>query len=304
MLGMGNSIYKETNMGALKDYFDEVENQYYHIVEDENEMKWFFDHIISKPEPWESYMICLSARSKKLTPDEREMYQLGRGEMMRTEIIRSKGGNWNFNIYKQGSYKYNCNKNAMLTKTGLPYPEKCLVCYAYVNPSDELKCVSDTFEFYNKIQQELIESYRKDSKDGIEDHLTKFPKVFEHLRSCHATNLSRRIWRDIDIDLIDELKEDKEKRKEIEENLEFEFTEKFGKSNFVIIETSGGYHCLIRVSSINSNLKTFCEKLNLIGIFFEEIKLTEAGSQFVPLPGTLQYGNLVKIINKEDFNEV
>ena len=102
---------------------------FYKIVEDENEMKWFFDHVIVDPEPYETYMVCLSARSKKLNEEERKVYQLGRGEMMRTEIIRRKGRDWNFNIWKQALYKYNCDKNAMLTKSGLPYPEKTLVCY-------------------------------------------------------------------------------------------------------------------------------------------------------------------------------
>ena len=30
-------------------------------------------------------------------------------------------------------------------------------------------------------------------------------------------------------------------------------------------------------------------------------KVTESGSQFVPVPGTLQYGNLIRVVNKEDF---
>jgi hypothetical protein len=280
-----------------------MSEEFYEIVKDENEMKWFFDHIISKPEAYESYMVCLSARSKKLTSEERAVYQLGRGEMMRTEIIRSKGGDWNFNIYKQGPYKYNCNKNAMLTKTGLPYPEKCLVCYAYVNPSDELKCVNDTMEFSNKVHQELIESFRKNSKEGVVDNFSKVAKISEHLRSCHATNLSRRIWRDIDIDLKAEYKEDDAIRSNVEKILKERFTATFGKGNFAIIKTSGGYHCLLRVETIKTDLKAFCEGLDMtLENLTDEIKITEAGSQFVPLPGTLQYGKLVTIVNKEDFD--
>ena len=86
----------------------------YHIVADEKEMEWFFNHVITPPRPEETYMICLSARSKKLSEEERPKYQLGRGEMMRTELIRRKGGNWNFQIYKQGPYKYNCDENAII----------------------------------------------------------------------------------------------------------------------------------------------------------------------------------------------
>lgn len=35
--------------------------------------------------------------------------------------------------------------------------------------------------------------------------------------------------------------------------------------------------------------------------YWDEIETFEPGSQFVPVPGTLQYGNLVKVVNKEDF---
>lgn len=294
------------------------DNEFYKLVADENEMKWFFDHILEPPEVFETYMVCLSARGKKIPPEEREIYQLGRGEMMRTELIRRKGGNWNFDIYKQAPYKYNCHKSAMLTKSGLPYPEKCLVCYAYVNPSDELDCVDDTVVFYDKIKSELVRSYRKNSKDGVDDHLEKLPKIFEHLRSCHASHLSRRIWRDYDFD-VDVPKEMQDKltkdaAKIFVKIAIVEHANKFyGKGNYAIVDTSGGYHLLVKVSAIKDNPNNFIAAVQCtqfdhdgalkgrVGDLCKEVKLTEVGSQFVPLPGTLQYGRLVTIVNKEDF---
>lgn len=294
------------------------DNEFYKLVADENEMKWFFDHILEPPEVFETYMVCLSARGKKIPPEEREIYQLGRGEMMRTELIRRKGGNWNFDIYKQAPYKYNCHKSAMLTKSGLPYPEKCLVCYAYVNPSDELDCVDDTVVFYDKIKSELVRSYRKNSKDGVDDHLEKLPKIFEHLRSCHASHLSRRIWRDYDFD-VDVPKEMQDKltkdaAKVFVKIAIVEHANKFyGKGNYAIVDTPGGYHLLVKVSAIKDNPNNFIAAVQCtqfdhdealkgrVGDLCKEVKLTEVGSQFVPLPGTLQYGRLVTIVNKEDF---
>jgi hypothetical protein len=297
----------------------EDNNEFYKIVADENEMKWFFDHILEPPEVFETYMVCLSARGKKIPLEEREIYQLGRGEMMRTELIRRKGGNWNFDIYKQAPYKYNCHKSAMLTKSGLPYPEKCLVCYAYVNPSDELDCVDDTVVFYDKIKSELVRSYRKNSKDGVDDHLEKLPKIFEHLRSCHASHLSRRIWRDFDFD-VDVPKEmqdklSKDAAKIFVKIAIIEHANKFyGKGNYAIVDTSGGYHLLVKVSAMKSNPNNFIAEVQCtqfehndgalkgrVGDLCKEVKLTEVGSQFLPMPGTLQYGRLVTIINKEDF---
>lgn len=288
---------------------------FYKIVEDETELKWFFDHVITKPEPYETYMVCLSARAKKLDEKERKIYQLGRGEMMRTEIIRRKGGNWNFDIWKQALYKYNCDKNAMLTKTGLPYPEKVLVCYCYVNPSDELNCVDDTITFYNAINKELLQSFRKGSKNGVTDHLEKLPKVFEHLRSCHSTNISRRIWRDFDFDLSNYGKENRDR---IRYSIYDSFNRRFNKGNFVMIETTGGFHVLLKIEALKSNPNEFIKDCILDAEYdvakdkegieaylspklFDEVKMTEPDSQFVPVPGTLQYGNLVKVVNKEDF---
>lgn len=296
------------------------DNEFYKLVADENEMKWFFDHILEPPEVFETYMICLSARGKKIPLEEREIYQLGRGEMMRTELIRRKGGNWNFNIYKQAPYKYNCHKSAMLTKSGLPYPEKCLVCYAYVNPSDELDCVDDTVVFYDTIKSELVRSYRKNSKDGVEDHLEKLPKIFEHLRSCHASHLSRRIWRDYDFDVdIPKEMQDKLTKDTAKTFVKLAITEHankfYGKGNYAIVDTSGGYHLLVKVSAIKDNPNNFIADVQCtqfehkdvlkvhVGDLCKEIKLTEVGSQFVPLPGTLQYGRLVTIVNKEDFEQ-
>ena len=294
------------------------DNEFYKLVADENEMKWFFDHILEPPEVFETYMVCLSARGKKIPPEEREIYQLGRSEMMRTELIRRKGRNWNFDIYKQAPYKYNCHKSAMLTKSGLPYPEKCLVCYCYVNPSDELDCVDDTVVFYDKIKSELVRSYRKNSKDGVDDHLEKLPKIFEHLRSCHASHLSRRIWRDYDFD-VDVPKEmqdklSKDAAKVFVKIAIVEHANKFyGKGNYAIVDTSGGYHLLVKVSAIKDNPNNFIAAVQCtqfdhdralkgrVGDLCKEVKLTEVGSQFLPLPGTLQYGRLVTIVNKEDF---
>lgn len=294
------------------------DDEFYKLVADENEMKWFFDHILEPPEVFETYMVCLSARGKRIPPEEREIYQLGRGEMMRTELIRRKGGNWNFDIYKQAPYKYNCHKSAMLTKSGLPYPEKCLVCYAYVNPSDELDCVDDTVVFYDKIKSELVRSYRKNSKDGVTDHLEKLPKIFEHLRSCHASHLSRRIWRDYDFDVdVPEDVQDKLTKDTAKIFVKLAIVghanKFYGKGNYAIVDTAGGYHLLVKVSAIKDNPNNFIAAVQCtqfdhnealkgrVGDLCKEVKLTEVGSQFVPLPGTLQYGRLVTIVNKEDF---
>ena len=62
--------------------------EYYNMILDENELYWSFDHIIQKPLEYETYMIMLACRGKKLTDEEREYTKVGsRGEMMREELI-------------------------------------------------------------------------------------------------------------------------------------------------------------------------------------------------------------------------
>ena len=44
----------------------------YDIVADTAELKWFFDHVIQKPQINESYTAVLVSRHKKLTKEEQE----------------------------------------------------------------------------------------------------------------------------------------------------------------------------------------------------------------------------------------
>lgn len=290
----------------------------YQIVADENEMKWFFDHVIEEPKNFESYLVCLSSRAKKLSAEER--YELGTNgsEMLRTEIIRKRGGNWNFDIYKQGPYKYNCSYSAMLTKKGKPYPEKSLTCYAYFNPSSELACGRDTMEYFTTIQNELINSYEKKSEGGIEASIKKLTKVFDYHRSCHATNVSRRVWRDMDCDIEIPDYYGASSNEDILDGFYKSAHElllsTFGKGNFVVIKTTGGFHILVRVASLKGDPRLVIEQLKTssfstpeiasgtAGDIIKEIKFLDKGSAFVPLPGTRQYKNVVRVLNKEDFD--
>ena len=43
----------------------------YKFLADENELKWFFDHVITKPQEGESYLMCLASRAKKVSMEER-----------------------------------------------------------------------------------------------------------------------------------------------------------------------------------------------------------------------------------------
>ena len=295
--------------------------EYYKFVADEDELKWFFDHVVERPELDESYMLCLSARNKKLTEDERVIYQLGRGEMMREEIIapRSKSKLWDYNIFRSAVYRYECRKEGMVTKNGKDYPDKCLVVYFYPNPSKESLVVSDSVQLAITMMSEMINAAAKKSWEGVVDGLDKLGTVSRHLKSSHAVNLSRKVYVQYDFDLPSDLKTNEDARKYIIELLHEEGIFHFGKQGFFIVETSGGYHVLVKKTALSKGmeranklrkeqkLKVMPDYLYTVSskckyLFDEAVKCDQ---EFLPLPGTYQYGSFpVKIVNKDDFEGV
>lgn len=296
--------------------------EYYNMVLDEDELRWFFEHVIQKPLEHESYMIMLACRGKKLTDEEREYTKVGvRGEMMREELIHCRGGlkqEWNFDIYRQCFYRYNCDKRSLLTTSGVPYPEHAMVVYSMINPTDEIECIEDTFEHYNNARKNLTAAILRGSNVGIKDHLVKMPKVFEHMKSCHASHTSRRIWLDFDMDIKKECRTSKV-FKEAENGLRNAGKKLFGKGNFAIIKTSGGYHTLVRKECLTFNPNNFISEVyaQLNNPQFNE-KIDEfvandsshkskdgkniiKRSALIPTPGCRQYESFPFVVNKKDF---
>lgn len=297
--------------------------EYYDMVLDENELHWFFDHIIEKPLAYESYMILLACRGKKLTDEEKERTKVGsRGEMMKESLIRCHGGlkqEWSFDIYKQAFYAYNCDKRSLLTAAGVPYPEKAMVVYSVVNPTNEIDCIEDTFDHYNSERKNLTSAILRGSKIGIQDHLVKMPKVFDHMKSCHASHTSRRIWLDFDLDIKDECRTPKF-FEESQIALRKAGEKLFGRGNFAIIKTSGGYHTLVRKRCLTFNpnefLKEVYEQANNLAFmdYIAEFVANDSShkskngknvvkrSALIPTPGCRQYDSFPVIVNKEDFD--
>ena len=97
------------------------------------------------------------------------------------------------------------------------------------------------------------------------------------------------------------------------------FEKYYGKGNYVVINTTGGYHILVRSKCIRFDPHKVCTEIeNIYKKALEnglEPYLNDKGedkfecivndSQIpgLPLPGTYQYGRPVKVLNKEDFNE-
>lgn len=307
------------------------QNFSYDVIADLEEVKWFYDHILVKPVQGESLLICHSARRKGFTPEEIEKYQLGRSEMFHTEISKARANQeYKWEDFIGAIYKLECNKYGYTTKTYEPYPDKSLVSYIYLNPCSEAACVMDTVQTFMSMNFDALNAALKRSWGGVDDSVYKFSTIANHIKSCHAQNPSRKVWIDFDIDW-DFAKS--------EIPVLHDITEKwFGKSNFVMVKTSGGIHIFVKKEALKFNPndymndvkenvihataydrsigykkgdKVYCSEKICVALkdsptgeadWDVQGEVIKNDNTMCAIPGTYQYGkHIVRVINKEDF---
>lgn len=273
----------------------------YKFLEDEKELKWFFDNVIIPPKDTEEYCFCTSARNKKLTDEEKEYFHLGRAEMLETNTVRSK--DFDFERFKRAILKFEVNKEAIVTKSNLPYPDKALVCYLYINPCDVLKVSHIIKERLLELDTEFINSALKLNERGVKETVDKVKHFIHKISRLYPTCPSTKHYLDFDMDIEEEYLADKKEK--ILPYIKGLFINNFGRKNFFIINTSGGYHIIVKKESFKKgfNPKKWCEDIEHAKYPFKIKEFIFNTNGFIPCPGTLQYGNIVTVENKEDFND-
>ena len=295
----------------------------YDVVADVNELKWFFDHVIQKPQINESYTAVFVSRHKKLTKEEQEDISLTRkeAEFLAVETFRLRHfkdasyqneNNWTFERFLKHLRRLEVNKDAYTTSKGLPLPTKTLSTIFYVNPCDNIKVCREFFNQYLDVTQSISKAMLngKTTVDNLQSYQW-FDKAESNLKHLRANQKGTRYWLDFDIDVPAWFKVS------YYDQLKTLLTEVYGLKNYVIIDTSGGYHILVRTSTIKQNPRLFSNKvydLYQAGIKAgNEPYVDEKGnSKFecivndsqipgLPLPGTYQYNRKVTVLNKEDF---
>ena len=363
----------------------------YQMVADENELRWFFEHVVEKPMVNESYTAVFVSRHKKLTKEEQKTIGLTRAEseFLSTQTFRlakfkeqssiDDDTNWTFENFLKRIRRFNVDKYAYTTALGEPIPEKTLAIIFYVNPCDEIKVADELMETIQKTKTGIVKAMLngKSTVDNLHEYQL-FGNLENNLKHFKAHCKGSRYWMDFDIDVpkwfkagehtymkksflhsafepndpseinftdshgkgflvldaeFDKNYHDVERTHKLVgvvntgevrefkinyfEKLKEELTKTFGKGNYVIVDTSGGYHILVKTTSIKSNPHDFCKEVNHIyntGVRWgEEEYLDDKGnlkfecivndSQIpgIPLPGTFQYGRPVTVLNKEDF---
>ena len=338
----------------------------YQMIADENELRWFFDHVIQRPQVNESYSAVFVSRHKKLTDEEAKQIGLTRkeGEFLSTVTFKLRAIKdasrkddpeiWNFDNFVKTLRRFNVDKYAYTTALGEPIPSKTLAVIFYVNPGDDMKVCRKFIEEYNDVNEAISKAMLNGK--SVSDNYQSFQwfgKAESTIKHLKANQKGTRYWLDFDCDVPRWFKENKLSELKFvncikyipSKNYEDWVSElmkiqgktfiqdvsyldglramlniTFGKGNYVIVDTSGGYHILVKTSAIKANPHDFCrlvESLYRVGVkeAGEEEYLDEKGqckfecivndSQIpgLPLPGTYQYDRPVTVLNKEDFAE-
>lgn len=246
------------------------------LIKDKAQFENFTQNILPPLKHGEVYFVSLSARNKYLTEKERKEFALGRTEMFSRTLCY---GDWNYAMNKMFA-----TLDYKTTKSGLPYPEKALVVYVNINPSNMISASINFAKNVMNISGEMVNAYQ----NGKTPNLKQLDKADRLLMNYIQKSTGTRHYLDIDLDAVgsDVVSEFKN---ELDSN---------GVEHYVV-QTQGGYHVLINRLSLNKSKY----KLHLL-VDKYDIIAKEAGGEVVfnsnsmiPFPGTLQAGKLVKVID-------
>lgn len=318
----------------------------YRVVANVDEVKWFFDHVVQKPQINESYTAVFVSRHKKLTDEEKVDLGLTRkeAEFLSVETFRlghikdaesDTSSAWTFEKFLKHLRKFEVNTEAYTTAKGLPLPEKTLATLFYVNPCDNIKVIREFLNQYINVNEAISKALLggKTTKECLQSYQW-FDNAESNLKHLRANQKGTKYWCDFDIDVpswfkplkLDEWKADDPNAPTSDEisnhnkyylSMLEKLNNRFGKGNYVVVDTCGGYHVLVRTSAIKSNPHDFCKEVDAIyaqgvadgnpehrnekGELKYECDINDSQIPGIPLPGTYQYGRPVTVLNKEDF---
>lgn len=323
----GTGHIGETKDLNIEPYMAIIPSPMYQMIADVDELKWFFNHVIQKPQVNESYSAVFVSRHKKLSKEEQKTIGLTRkeSEFLATQTFRlgkfkdalyiDEDNNWTFENFLKRVRRFNVDKYAYTTSLGDPIPEKTLAIVFYVNPCDDTKVCREFFNQYLDVSQGIAKAMisGKTTVDNLQSYQW-FGNADNNIKHLKANCKGSRYWLDYDLDVPSWWKDSAE----IYNTMLTRIEKFYKKGDYVIISTSGGYHILVRSTAIHFNphelcvdmtqhynyLITKCNKPRYIddeGNEKFECIVNDSQIPGLPLPGTYQYGRPVTILNKKDF---
>ena len=177
-----------------------------------------------------------------------------------------------------------------------------------------------TAESLDAITKRIGSLKMRSDESGTSQSLYKMCKSLSKMKRLQFDNVGTKYWVDFDLDLNDWGKYIRDFYVDGDPLLEgwMDYcNEKLGKGNFVIVATSGGYHTMVNKDIIHWNPNTFIEDFQRLEIDSPmphpdgSSRLVKNGeligelvyntNAMIPVPGTYQYGHVVRVINKGDF---
>lgn len=244
-------------------------NEMYNMIGDEVELKWFFDHVIQKPHINESYSAVFVSRHKKLTKEEQEEVGLTRRESEFLSTVTFKnfyGGDvqdeWTFDRFLKTLKRFNVDKYAYTTSKGEPIPQKTLAVVFYVNPCDDVVVADELSTKIRSTKTALSKALLGGkSYEECKETFRLFSNLEGDLKHLKAQCKGATYWMDFDIDVPKWFRDQDgngDGTGAYFAQFKFDLNNTFGKGNYVIVSTSGGYHVLVRTSAIKDDPHKFC----------------------------------------------
>lgn len=259
---------------------------HYEIIHDEEELKWFFDNVMPELLPHEVYFLSLSARNKYLSLEERAEVGLGRTEMFNRTIIHQRSWSSFIRVLR----RMECDVRGFTTKKDLPVPEKTIICYFNINPTNTIKALGEFQSKMHTYSNELISCAM--SGNNVDIAVKEITRMDAHLMTCMQKSTGTRHWVDFDFDIP------KDCGMVISVSV---YLESRGISNYYWIDTKSGYHLLIDKSQLKFNPQDIInEALKYIPEGLEDFEIIQNRNNMIPLPGTYQAGHLVRVLNNRD----
>lgn len=300
----------------------------YKILEDENELRRFFDFYLHENwlKPTECLFLSLAARNKYMKDRESSDINLNKTHMFDRQIVTGKDTHrlWNNLITAIRKLERNEGAYKVKSKTDInklyDIPQECMILYFNVNPANCVNALIQLKDRINLIEQELWKA--STNGNSIENCILDISRIHHIAEECYGKAKSKTRWFDVDIDF---------EYFDIENNELIMNTMKFlsedlnvDSDNFFAIRTYGGYHLCFKVDicknkklsphqildKIREKMESDIYEYNNSGRFVnfsgsnppneiipKEIKLNDNG--IIPLPGTKQSTRLVKFIQIE-----
>jgi len=292
----------------MKEFRVPGEGECYKFLGDESELRWFWKYCVPGLKPNEVYFMSTSARNKKLDEEERKFFQVGRSEMWKKEIVTED----DYSKFLRGIRRLETNKYAYLTKSGLPYPDKVLVLYFNIVPTDAYRAMQEQILNLMGIQREMTDSVLKGSEAALLSSWKNVRNSHTTGQSVFARSFSNPTWIDIDMD-VSSWKQTVDGWRVIDEVKNF-LADQLGLGNFVQVWTAGGWHWLLRSSAlremgrrirqdpVTTVIGKMKDMFQYADMWTEGDEIVRNKNEMIPLPGTIQYGDhVVTVANKEDF---